>query len=225
VSANAGWNLFIGAAPGATGAWVSLDALGVPPECKTVWGEAAKDACFERAGIRAVEEHPIHWLTLVPKKLGATFDYAGAAGWYLHSSNPSAFDERDKVALGVIETIWERVIVLLGLLAVTRVRVDERDNRRRARVGIAVVSALALLTRAAWVAHVGLVVAAGLLGRQLSRFPALATCAAVLFSTIFAHGVFFGAGRYSLVCFPALAALAGTVLTPEGKPRDTDSST
>ena len=38
--------------------------------------------------------------------------------------------------------------------------------------------------------------------------------AASVLATAVIHAVFFGAGRYSLVCVPALAALAGTVLAP-----------
>src|SRR6185503_5730276 len=64
VSVNAGWNLFIGAAPGATGAWEPLERLGVPAECRTVWDEAAKDTCFLRARTRAIAGDPLRWLGL-----------------------------------------------------------------------------------------------------------------------------------------------------------------
>ena len=40
----------------------------------------------------------------------------------------------------------------------------------------------------------------------------------------YCFSAFFGAGRYSLVCFPALAALAGTALTGESGVGDTDRS-
>jgi hypothetical protein len=36
--------------------------------------------------------------------------------------------------------------------------------------------------------------------------------AAVVAVTALTHAVFFGAGRYSMVCYPLLAALAGTAL-------------
>jgi hypothetical protein len=38
-----------------------------------------------------------------------------------------------------------------------------------------------------------------------------------VFSTALTHAVFFGAGRYSLVCFPALCALAGTISTEKSR--------
>jgi 4-amino-4-deoxy-L-arabinose transferase-like glycosyltransferase len=220
VSANAGWNLFIGAAAGATGTWVPLERLGVPSACRTVWGEAEKDACFERAGLQAIRARPRRWLGLVPAKLAATFDYAGAAGWYLHSSNPDAFGERAKLALGTAETIWQRLIVLLGLGALALGAGPLRSGRR----GLALLAAGFLFVRAAWVAHIGLLAGAALLGRRLAGRPVAGLAVATLLSTAIAHGVFFGAGRYSLVCFPALAALAGTVLTAANSPVDTGPS-
>jgi len=220
VSANAGWNLFIGAAPRATGAWVSLERLGVPPDCATVWGEADKDRCFETAGLRAIRAEPLRWALLIPKKLATTFDYAGAAGWYLHSSNPVAFDDHAKTVLGTVETIWQRLVVLLALWAVATLP-GPRSSLRRTTGAAA---ALALFTRSGWVSHLGIVAAAGLLGTRLARLPLVATSVSVLASTMAAHAVFFGAGRYSLVCFPALSALAGSVLTPKQSPGDTGDS-
>jgi Dolichyl-phosphate-mannose-protein mannosyltransferase len=219
VSANAGWNLFIGSAEGATGTWVSLDRLGVPPACRTVWGEAEKDVCFGRAARGEILRAPGRFLALVPKKLAATFDYAGAAGWYLHSSNPNSFDERDKLVLGVAETIWQRLVVLAALCALAG-----PGPRRPARFGIVALSGVSLLSRAAWIGHVGLLAAGLLLGRRLAARPAAAIAVATVLGTAVTHAVFFGAGRYSLVCFPALAALAGTVLTRREPPEDTGVS-
>jgi hypothetical protein len=219
VSANAGWNLFIGAADKATGAWVALDELGVPEACRTVWGEAEKDACFGRAGRRAILEHPGHYLALVPRKLGLTFDYAGAAGWYLHAANPTAFDDRDKVVLGVAETLFERLLVLLGLVAAAKID----GPRRLARKWTAVLSIAFLFTVSGWVSHVGLVATAALFGRRIFDRPALFVASTTVLATALTHAVFFGAGRYSLVCFPALSALAGTVLTRKNRPGDTST--
>ncbi|HEX4477441.1 MAG TPA: glycosyltransferase family 39 protein [Polyangiaceae bacterium] len=222
VSANAGWNLFIGAAPGATGSWVALDQLGVPAECRNVFGEAEKDACFGRAAVRDIEREPGRFLSLVPKKLAVTFDYAGAAGWYLHSSNPGAFSESAKVTLGTAETIWERLVVLAALVAIARYD----GPLGRVRKGGAAVAAAFLFMKSAWVAHLGLGLSTALLGRRLrdaDRLPASLGAVTVL-GTAATHAVFFGSGRYSLVCFPALAALAGTVLTGSKVPGDNGES-
>ncbi len=211
VSVNAGWNLFIGAASGATGAWVPLEVLGVPLECRAVWDEAAKDACFLHAGLVAIRQAPLRFLSLVPRKLAVTFDYAGAAGFYLHSSNEAEFGDRAKLVLGVLETIWERLIVLAALVAVARTP----GPRPRARRIVAGASSAWLVVRSAWIAHMGLVIAAACLGRKLVQRPAAALAASTVLSTALTHAMFFGAGRYSLVCFPVLAALAGTALTGE----------
>jgi len=201
---------------------VPLERLGVPAECRTVWDEAAKDACFLRAGTRALAHDPLRWLSLVPRKLGETFDYAGAAGFYLHSSNPDAFGERAKVALGVAETAWERAVVALALLAVARTD----GPRPRSRRAVALLSSLSLFARAAFIAHLGLLGAAGLLlGKGgLGLRPVVVLAAGTVLGTAIVHAAFFGAGRYSLVCFPALAALAGTALTAESGVGDTDRS-
>lgn len=204
VSANAGWNLFIGAAEGATGTFVPLERLGVPAECRTVWGEADKDACFGAAARRRISTEPVAWASLVPAKLAATFDYAGAAGWYLHTSNPTAFSETAKAALGVAETLWQRLILLASLVAAARAS----GPRVRARRAISALSAVPLVLRAAWLSHIGLLVVLSLLGRRVLRSP-YGVVGATLLSTVVIHAVFFGGGRYSLVCFPMLGALAG----------------
>jgi hypothetical protein len=218
VSVNAGWNLYIGAADGATGSWVPLDRLGVPAECRTVWDEAAKDACFGAAGRRAIALRPGFFASLVPAKLATTFDYAGAAGWYLHSANSAAFGERAKTILGVVETIWQRLIVLAALAALFR----EQGSHGRFRKAITALSALFLFVRPAWVAHVGLVLGAASLGKRLGDRPPAALALTTVGATLLTHAVFFGAGRYSLICFPALSALAGTLLTAQ--PPRTDTS-
>src|SRR5262249_2703192 len=83
VSFNAGWNLLVGAEEGGTGGGGRGD---VPEACRTVWDEAQKDACFGREARRLIVREPVRWFGLVPARLAATFDYAGAAGFYLHES-------------------------------------------------------------------------------------------------------------------------------------------
>ncbi|HEY5241704.1 MAG TPA: glycosyltransferase family 39 protein, partial [Polyangiaceae bacterium] len=55
VSVNGGWNLLIGAHT-RSGSWEAMD---VPVECATVWDEAGKDACFERAARRDIAAGPL----------------------------------------------------------------------------------------------------------------------------------------------------------------------
>src|SRR5262249_43230213 len=113
VSFNSGWNLAIGASERSEGGWAPIE---VPEACRTVWDEAEKDACFRREAVRGILTQPVHWLGLVPRKLAATFDYAGAPGFYLHASNPALMTEPDKTALGAVETVFERLSYLGALL-------------------------------------------------------------------------------------------------------------
>ncbi|HEX6272040.1 MAG TPA: hypothetical protein VFZ53_03335 [Polyangiaceae bacterium] len=208
VSVNGGWNLFIGSSSLGDGGWAPIERIGVPEECRTVYAEAEKDVCFGRAGLRAIGAAPFSWLALVPKKLGATFDYGTAAAHYLSTSNPSIVREREKVAIGALELLGQRLLLLLALVAVARVP----GPRPRARVGVVAVSAVAVFLPMAFIGWVGLVVAAGLLGRRLLGLPVVLLAISVVAMTAGVHAVFFGASRYTLVCLPALAALAGTAL-------------
>lgn len=205
VSANGGWNLLIGAGKGATGTWVPIERVGIPPRCRDVFDEAEKDACFGEAALEQIARHPGHFIRLVPAKLAATFDYSGAPGWYLHSSNARAFDFHDKVRLGVIETVWERLEVLLALAALALWPAP----RPRARRVAAVLAGVFLFVHAAWVAYLGVVVCAVLAGRAIARHPPAALAAGTLVLTAATHAVFFGSGRYSMVCFALVSALSG----------------
>lgn len=212
VSANLGWNLFIGSAPGATGSFVPLDELGVPVECRTVYGEGDKDRCFAAAAVRNLRERPGDFLRLIPAKLRATFDWSGAPGHYLHSSNPAAFDAGQKLALGVAEAVYQRLIVLGCVLGLAW----KRGPRRRVRQLLALLAAPLLFVDAAYLAHLLLVGQVLTFGRAIFQRPDALLAAAAVAATAATHAVFFGAGRYGLVCVPLLAALfAGWFAAPE----------
>ncbi len=205
VSANGGWNLYIGSSPLGRGGFAPLDAIGVPEECRTVFGEGGKDRCFGRAGLRRIAAEPAAWLSLVPRKLGMTFDYGTAAAHYLSASNGALVGERAKTALGAAELFGQRVLVLLALLALARAP----GPRPRPRALLTLFSAFFALTPTAWVAWLGLAGSALLLGRSLLRHPPALLAAFAVVATAVTHAVFFGASRYALVCLPALAALGG----------------
>jgi Dolichyl-phosphate-mannose-protein mannosyltransferase len=207
VSVNGGWNLLIGADAASTGAWSQIV---VPDACREVWDEAEKDACFGREAGRFIRAHPAAWIALAPRKLAATFDYAGAAGWYLHDASAIAFPEEDKFALGAVETVYERIVLLLALGWAARRTTDlEPPERRWARAGVAALGGVFAFTLHAWVAYAAFAVASLLRGRGLLRGHVLGGATAlVVLATIATHAVFFGAGRYSMVVFPLLSALA-----------------
>jgi hypothetical protein len=142
----------------------------------------------------------------VPQKLAATFDYGTAAAHYLSASNPFLVSAPRKNAIGAVELLAQRVLLLLALLCIAQ----QNGPFRRVRRGIAVASACFAFLPGAWVGWVGLVVAALFLGPGLVASPAALLAVASVAMTAGVHAVFFGASRYTLVCLPAVAALAGT---------------
>ncbi len=200
VSVNGGWNLLIGA-HATSGGWSPVP---VPSACKEVWDEAGKDLCFERAAKKDIAEHPVSFLALVPRKLANTFEYVGAAGWYLHTSNAEAFPERAKNVLGTIETIFLRCVLAAALF----VQASRWGKGRPAGwKWAAAVAGLAVVS-----ATVGYVALAALAVRKRATPLEMTTAAAVL-STAAVHAVFFGAGRYALVVLPFVAVLAARVFS------------
>ena len=219
VSYNGGWNLLIGADTASTGAWSPVK---VPLECREVWDEAAKDECFGQAARRYIAQNPTDWLALVPRKLAATFDYCGAAGWYLHESNAAVCDDRCKVALGGFETVYERCLLALAILwsskgSWRRTEFWRSSSWSKARLCVALVGLAFVFQTHAWVSYVAFVIAALFRGRELVRGPVLSSSAVVVVGmSAIIHAVFFGAGRYGMVTFPLLAGVAVLALSPEG---------
>lgn len=219
VSANGGWNLLIGTFPEGAGAFVPIDGARVPEACREVFAEAAKDACFGAAGRERIRERPLAWLRLVPEKLRHTFDFTASASAYLKAAG--AVDERGGGTLATLEVAFRRLLVGLALFGALR---SGGTAGRRFRLSLFVVGALCLLGPWAWSSHaalVGLVLTAG----ASSRRPGLLVAGGAIAATAFVHGVFFGAGRYSMVLEPLLATLAAAGLASRatarrGPPRD-----
>jgi len=202
VSVNAGWNLLIGATT-TTGGWVPVT---VPAPCATVWDEATKDACFERSAWSEIARAPATWLARAPGKVAMTLDYFGAAPWYLHSSNPRAFDDHAKAALAGFETLACRLYLLGALVACGRA--CGRFGATRKLTALA--GSFGALTVHGWMGYAAVVVCVGLRGWRcvLRGPPIFAYTAAAIVSTAFVHAVFFGAGRYGLIVAPFVAAAA-----------------
>jgi 4-amino-4-deoxy-L-arabinose transferase-like glycosyltransferase len=205
VSVNGGWNLLIGAQT-REGGWTEVS---VPPACRNVWSEAAKDLCFEHAARDVIATDPIGWMARAPAKLAQTFDYIGASPWYMHLSNAEAFDEHAKVLHASIETLVTRLLLATALFAVGRVA----GPRRRVRIVAACVGAAFALSVHAWVAYLALAGIVALRGWRAQLEGALLApwTATLLAATAATHVVFFGAGRYGLVVLPFVAALAASL--------------
>ena len=221
VSANGGWNLLIGSAPEADGSWIPIEGPSVPPECRNVFGEAEKDRCFGHAGVANIRKNPIGFLRLIPRKLSVTFDYFGAPGHYLHTSNWAAFDEARKLRLGVVETLFERLVLLAAIVQAARVG----HARRRLRLAAALPALLFSVLRAGWLGHLGFVLTVALSGKELLKRPLSALAASLVLTTAATHAVFFGAGRYGFVCAGLLClAAAGSRTGPSERQSEAERS-
>jgi hypothetical protein len=176
----------------------------VPPECRNVFGEAEKDRCFGHAGLLYIRQNVSGFLKLVPRKLSLTFDYFGAPGHYLHTSNWQAFDEARKVQLGVVETVVERLILLAAIAQAAWAG----RTRRRLRFAVAAPAALFALLRAGWLGYIGFALTVALSGKELLKRPLSALSASLVLTTATTHALFFGAGRYGFVCAALLCVAA-----------------
>jgi hypothetical protein len=214
VSANGGWNLLIGTAKEAEGAWMPLSEVGVPEECRHVFQEALKDSCFGRAALQRIWRDPLQWAQLVPKKWSATFDHPAAPAHYLAESNAAVFDHSSEQTLVAIETVWQRGMLLLALFGFARLAGPRRELRRI----LSVLGGVSLLSPLAWPAVLVLLVCGALWGRWLLQQRVFALALAVAAATLLIHAIFFGAGRYSLVCgyLAGVLAAAWTIPTNPG---------
>jgi hypothetical protein len=225
VSANGGWNLLLGTFPEGQGAWIGVDGERVPSECRTVFHEAKKDTCFGQAGARRIREQPLIWLSLLPAKWRATFDFTGAAASHLHEAG--TLGDRGRLILGGIEIVTQRLgygACLLGLVAWLWVRRPRLP--RWALLGAFAVGIGGLLGLGAWIGLLVLLVLGVLALDGANLDPALTFPPLALAATALVHGVFFGAGRYSLPLvlwtapWLALGLAAGELLTAKLRPGD-----
>lgn len=202
VSANGGWNLLIGTLPEGKGSFAPISGDTVPVECREVFGEAEKDRCFGRAGARRIAAEPGAWLALAPQKLGQLFDHGAVASSYLRTSNGALVSDQVKLALGAVETVVSRLLMLAASIALLRAA-----GSRVAR-WLALASGVCALSPWGGAAALALLGALALIGLEAGRSRALVgLAAAVLGLTIITHMVFFGAARYALVWLPWLVCL------------------
>ncbi len=211
VSANGGWNLLIGTFPEGQGAWVSLDGARVPVECREVYGEAEKDACFQAAGVRRIRASPGPWIKLIPAKLRATFDYTASGAEHLReagSIQPPILDWLKAAEIG-----WQRVMFLLLALGGWRwsMRTDlaEPASGLLRSWGSHLLLGLSLIGFAgggvwwAWLPCSAL----WLMNWRLLTEPAAVFAWTSIGTTAVVHAVFFGAGRYSMPILFAVGPL------------------
>jgi 4-amino-4-deoxy-L-arabinose transferase-like glycosyltransferase len=224
VSTNAGWNLAIGAFPRATGRFETLRSS---DGCREVTGQVQQDRCWLHYGIDQIEQHPVHWLKLLPAKLGFTFDHESFAVEYLHEARPSAWPEARRVSGRELMTLAHRVLLCAAALGAVAFVTRGRGRTTQAILVLCVVGLVALAINASsptfWPLAIFACVVPWLpLPGSPPRPPALALALALLVTTAFAHAVFFGEDRYHVVATPVLCVLAAAAFrAPQKKERGT----
>jgi hypothetical protein len=145
------------------------------------------------------------WLSLLPAKLRATFDYTAAASEHLAAAG--ALSDSAKTVLEYAEFAFQRIgfaLVLVGSWGAARFMNPQLLERRiggvEGKIILLLVAALGAFGFAGLSASLGwfsVVLLASVSGPFLLRTgPGLAAASVAL--TALVHGVFFGAGRYSL---------------------------
>jgi 4-amino-4-deoxy-L-arabinose transferase-like glycosyltransferase len=205
VSVNGGWNLAIGTQTD-SGGW---QEIAVPEPCRNVFQEAAKDDCFGKEARKVIASNPGAWLARMPAKLRVTFDYFGAAPWYLHTANADRFPYRAKVILAAVETAVSRLLLAAALVTLLRWPAGPSRVSSYVRRAAAVLGLVACALVPGTIAYLALALAIAALGpRELVRSPVIVPAtAAIILATAAIHAVFFGAGRYGIIVVPFVTAL------------------
>ncbi len=213
VSANGGWNLLIGTFEDGNGAWVGLDGERVPEACRNVYSESGKDACFAKAGRHRIAEAPWQWLSLIPAKLRATFDYSAAGS--AHLAEAGALSSSSHRVLMIAEIVWQRLFCGLALIGVASLPGSSWVSRRW-RMSLLFLAMAGFLGVGAWFGWVVFVVLGVAHRSFMSRVPG-GLGLAVVGATLIVHAVFFGAGRYAVPVWYAVCPVASVGLARLGE--------
>jgi hypothetical protein len=195
VSTNGGWNLAIGALPGATGRYRALPA---GHGCEAVGGEVAVDRCLGAKARDAIARDPLAFLALVPAKLSYAIDYEAFPVEALHEAHPERMPEALRRAAWRVLMALHQVLLLACAAAVLRGRSPS------VRIAAALV-ALAPMVALGRPTSGGVALALGaLLLTERALVDRLVGAALLVF--LGTHAVFFGDDRYHTV-IEALFAL------------------
>ncbi|MEO8874112.1 MAG: glycosyltransferase family 39 protein [Polyangiaceae bacterium] len=213
VSTNAGWNLAIGAFPRATGRFETLHAS---DGCRIVTGQVQQDRCWLHYGIGEIEAHPWHFVSLIPAKLGFTFDHASFAVEYLHEARPGDWPQAHRENARSFLTTVHRLLLLAAALGV--IALGRAGRMPRGQIAVAAVAAFLTIFAcselpAFWpIALFAATVPWLPIPGRASWPPALLLPVALLGTTALTHAVFFGEDRYHVVVTPVLCLLAAAAL-------------
>lgn len=226
VSTNAGWNLAIGAFPRATGRFETLRAT---DGCLIVTGQVQQDRCWMNEGLKWIQQDPLRWLSLIPKKLSHTFDHESFPIGYLSQADPAGWPEETKLRGRAILSTTHCTLLSLAALGV----IGRPSRRKGILAAFAQTGALLLVLGFAlygaisdqhpfWPLAIILVILGTLpLPGAPRRSGTIGYLVFTIASVALTHAVFFGEDRYHLVITPALCVLAASGLRrPDERPAE-----
>lgn len=216
ISTNGGWNLAIGALT-TTGRFRTLRA---DDGCPIVTGQVQQDRCWAEVGARTIARDPLHFVSLVPKKLAQTYDHESFPVEYLREAAPELWPENRRVAGRELFTLFHWLLVAAAALSpialVTSVR-RRISSRTQATLLLSMAAYISFCFASLDHPFFGLVVMTPLLAAL--PFPGRPTAGpggrflyVLLAFTTLTHAVFFGEDRYHLVITPVLCILAAAAL-------------
>jgi hypothetical protein len=222
VSTNAGWNLVIGAAPGATGKFEFL--VGHTPEGAPTCaegGQVAQDRCWFAYGASIIKRDFRRWLSLVPAKLHYTLDAEWFPINYLREARPDVISAGTHVVVGKALTVLQHALLFAAALAALgRPGTSARESRRAGGRALQLVLFAALVAlavfgfqnAAAWPLGVAACILPLLpLPGAPERSSTEIAVALAIVTTLATHAIFFGEDRYHLAITPAFALLAAGI--------------
>ena len=162
-----------------------------------------------------IATEPERWLSLIPKKLGYTFDHESFPVGYLGEADPRAWPEQRKARTRGLLSWTHRLILAAAPLAFVGRPRRERPTSLLGLLAVALLLWIALLTPSHpfWILAVAATVLA--LFRPGAPAPAggvLVYACWALMTLVVVHAVFFGEDRYHTVVTPLLCLLAACAL-------------
>jgi 4-amino-4-deoxy-L-arabinose transferase-like glycosyltransferase len=216
VSTNAGWNLAIGAFPRATGRFETLRSS---DGCSDVTGQVQQDRCWLQYGLGQIRAHPLHWLALIPAKLGFTFDHESFQIEYLHEARPDAWPEPMRTRARDATTLAHRLLLAASALGCVAFPSPRRPRGMLAQGALLVLAAALVAVAFAvdvptfWPVALFISVVPWLpIPGHPDVPPAMRLGVALLATTAATHAIFFGEDRYHVVVIPVLAMLTAGAL-------------
>src|SRR5690606_15654270 len=114
VSTNGGWNLAIGALKTSG----RFEPLRASDGCAVVTGQVQQDRCWRDKAIEAIKQDPIRWLSLIPKKLGHTFNHESYPIEYLREADPDRWPEDKRVKGRAFLSFVHRIVLTMAAFSV-----------------------------------------------------------------------------------------------------------